>query len=491
MQRCSTLADKVLWDGEGAISTRQLPLQEAKSTTGTSSVDGEDDEWDVTYIRKESFQKMFPNGQVLQPIGWMQRFRQRRLILEPCRHGMASPQQCSRLTNTTTTGTKEDNRRRQEATVVGTNYADPAEGKGRQVTESPSCFEGHHSLRTMRDEVDGTALLVRQNAKVFNRPSLARDSMFIVESSNESSSHDIIDVLDQVSLLRHLSSITTFEHGSLRRVQRTDWGDPFMMPDSRLRWEHDDDLEDTDIDFSMAHDAQQQTSEVSPIKGTQGSASSGTENAGNYPRMPDRSGVESMENGSSSQAAHHSERSTRDDFDGTKKLIKQNGRFFDRALLARGSSSETGATEDSSTANSEAESLRCPRMDSGDHLTIPHSKQQRSHDDDSTDPESGFCMDHHTHQPCSERSPISVESFRFCRDPKVLSIEAVDSPSGERANEAATCPIFIPESSCLRKGLLAGTKEAEFYINHASMVHSSHPSDSHQCDILYTPPHRE
>jgi hypothetical protein len=43
------------------------------------------------------------------------------------------------------------------------------------------------------------------------------------------------------------------------------------------------------------------------------------------------------------------------------------------------------------------------------------------------------------------------------------------------------------EPLCLRKGVLAGTKEAEFYITQTPKVHSLHPSNSHQCDIVCTP----
>lgn len=491
MQRCSNLADKVLWDGEGAISTRQMPPQEAKSTTGTSSVDGEDDEWDVTYIRKESFQKMFPNGQLSQPIGWMQRFRPRRLCLEPSRQGMTPSQRCSSLA-TATTGTNEDVRQRHEGTSVITSYDFPAEEIGHRSMESPPYLNVHDSVRTTRDEVDGTTLLKRQNAKVFNRPSLAKDWLFIPESSDESASDDIHDALDKVTLLRHLSSITTFEHGSLRHVSRADWGDPFLKPDSRLRWAHDGDREDPDVNLWMAHDAQQQ-----------GSVSYGTESAGCYYRMAEPTGEKSIED-KPYLPAHHSVRSTRDDIDETKTIVKQNGGICIRALLARGSSSDTGSTEDTSNTNSESESLRCTRIDSGDHLTMLHSTPQWSHDDDCNDVASGFCVDHASHQSHSERSPTSVERFRDCRDRMAPCVEVMESPSGESANEEVTCPnlkgaatlsnqnmyqlsmTVDSGSSCLRRGLFAGSKHAEFYIPKARMVDSS----SFQCDIAYNPVRR-
>lgn len=296
MQRCSNLADKVLWDGEGAISIRRLLSQEeeAKSTFGNASaLADDDDEWELTYICQKSFRKMFPTDQVPKRFRWMQRLRQRRVIAAP---HLNSIDRCVPLA---TKRTKDAIHRGHEAVKV--------EGANHHSIESSPRPVSHDYMQTRLDQVDGSKLLVRQNARVFRR------------SSNSVVAGDA---------LRCLSSITTFGHGSLRHIARPDWGDLPMLPNERQRWTHDDNsIEDTESGFFMTPDTQHPSFGASPGFARKVSISSTSQGEGNFYHMAAVRRLASLDN-TPYLTTHQSVlgvRSIQDKVGGKKKPRKQTG----------------------------------------------------------------------------------------------------------------------------------------------------------------------
>ena len=227
--RCSHLADRVLWEGEGAISIRGMGMghpqqldynhgtynQRTLSIICNGSTRGDDDAWSVAYIRQESFRKLC-SGKLKHRVRFLHRLR-RRQIVEPRAKGNVKmdDQQLTAATNQS---------QPQQPVALRTT---PAQGPTLQETlEERPILIPQYSARTTRDQLDGTSLLVKQGAKVFNRLSTAGDHLSIAESSHELVAQSVIEAFHNAKWVRRMSSMTVAGHSF--RGSTADWGDPQM-----------------------------------------------------------------------------------------------------------------------------------------------------------------------------------------------------------------------------------------------------------------------
>jgi hypothetical protein len=230
-KRCSDLADRVLWEGEGAISIRRLTTDDrTPSTIGDSSVNGVDDEWSVAYIREASFRKLHSATQR----GWVNRFRRHRIV-EPRTHPR-SARNNKEAERQQGNGGQKSQQQQPESTANTASTKEPTSPSECMV--STPAISVHHSIRTTRDNVDGTRLLVKQNAKVFNRSSAAEDCLSIASSCDETIAYSVSHALKKARLVRRVSSITV---GSRESSLKADWGDPLMAPLQTREEESDED----------------------------------------------------------------------------------------------------------------------------------------------------------------------------------------------------------------------------------------------------------
>jgi hypothetical protein len=189
------------------------------SAVGNSSVNP-GDEWSVAYMREESFRQLYENGPGNSR--WMNRFRRHRIVMP---RTPPRPRNQSPLRPPENELVSPSNKKGTRGVLQRSKFATKSAQEESQECNHPDVLASRASCRTTRDQVDGTSLLTKQNAFVFNRASMAQEDLSVAGDSTSCDSSVAI-AFRNARVVRKVSSITM---GS-RPYPKADWGDPFMIP---------------------------------------------------------------------------------------------------------------------------------------------------------------------------------------------------------------------------------------------------------------------
>mmetsp|Transcript_41865 Transcript_41865/g.47572 ORF Transcript_41865/g.47572 Transcript_41865/m.47572 type:complete len:485 (+) Transcript_41865:26-1480(+) len=223
----SDSAEKVLWDYKNNISEDFINIagNEDQSTNGISSLAGAT--LGSTEVPKESTDEKFSNSTRVERRGWIP-FRR------PWDKNMFSPERQQETPSSPTTSSIQNS-----SAGINNNRS-------------------NNSLRTSRENIDGTPLLRKQNAN-------ARLSMYSLDDS--SVDYSVIEAnnrMKKARLIRKVSELTEVS-GETPRLRVKGWGDPLMDPFEGMLNEYQEEEEEEDDESVHSGSALSVASEPSEI----------------------------------------------------------------------------------------------------------------------------------------------------------------------------------------------------------------------------------